>query len=146
MTTAKLTRVCFIRVTDNTSKLQKLCAVIHDHFIKKEKVLIVVPSAEAAKYIDQLLWRMPEESFVPHVIANGTTNEQIAITTSFSNLNGALTLVNLLPNICTSLGSIDMIYELLDLTSKEKEEISRRKQEAYKNTGHVVEEILQEPF
>lgn len=142
MTTTKLTRVCFIRVTDNTSKLQKLCAVIHEHFIKKDKVLIVVSSIEAAKYIDQLLWRMPEESFVPHAIAKGTTKEHIAITTNLSNINGASVLVNLLPNVHPSPGPVDLIYELLDLTSKEKEEISRNKQETYRNAGHIVEEIL----
>ncbi|HEV8051477.1 MAG TPA: DNA polymerase III subunit chi [Parachlamydiaceae bacterium] len=142
MTTTKLTRVCFIRVTDNASKLQKLCAMIHDHFIKKDKVLIVVPSTEAAKYIDQLLWRMPEESFVPHAIASGATKEQIAITTNLTNLNSASVLVNLLSNIHPNPGPVDLIYELLDLTSKEKEEISRKKQDNYRNAGHVVEEIL----
>lgn len=142
MTTAKLTKVCFIRVTDNASKLQKLCTVIHDHFVRKDRVLIVVPSVEVAKYIDQLLWRMPEESFVPHAIANGPSRELVAITTSLSNVNGASTLVNLLPNIHPNTGPVEVIYELLDMTSKEKEGISRGKQDAYRSAGHVVEEIL----
>jgi DNA polymerase IIIc chi subunit len=141
MTISKPTRVCFIRVTDNASKLQKLCAIIHSHFIKNDKVLIAVPSAEAAAYIDQLLWRMPEESFLPHAIANHTTSERIAITTALLNINQASTLVNLLPNPHPNPGSVVLIYELLDLTAKDKEEVSRRKQAAYRSAGHHVEEI-----
>lgn len=142
MTINKLTQVFFIRVNDNLSKIQKICSLVHSHFVKKDKVLIVVPSNEAAIYLDQLLWKMPEESFVPHAIANGITKEQVAITTNLSNVNQASTLVNLLGNIHPNPGSVDMIYELLDLTSKEKEEVSRQKQAAYRRAGHLVEEIL----
>lgn len=141
MTISKPIRVCFIQVTDNATKLQKLCAVIHSHFIKNDKVLIAVPSTEAAAYIDQLLWRIPEESFIPHAVANHTTNERIAITTTHSNINQASTLVNLLANPHPNPGSVNLIYELLDLTSKDKEAISRQKQATYRNTGHQVEEI-----
>lgn len=142
MTIAKLTQVFFIRVNDNLSKIQKICSLVHSHFVKKDKILIVVPSNEAALYLDQLLWKMPEESFVPHAIANGATKEQVAITTNLSNVNQASTLVNLLGNMHPNPGSVDMIYELLDLTSKEKEEMSRQKQAAYRSAGHQVEEIL----
>ena len=142
MTIAKLTQVFFIRVNDNLSKIQKICTLVHSHFVKKDKVLIVVPSNEAALYLDHLLWKMPEESFIPHAIVHGTTKEQIAITTHLSNVNQASTLVNLLGNMHPNPGSVDKIYELLDLTSKEKEEISRQKQEAYRISGHLVEEIL----
>lgn len=141
MTTAKLSRVCFLRVTDNSSKLQKLCEIIHSHFIKNEKILIVVPSNDAAIYIDQLLWRMPEESFVPHAIANSITKERVAITTSTANVNQATTLVNLLSTLHPNPGPIDLIYELLDLTSQDKEAISRKKQAEYRSSGHQVEEI-----
>ena len=142
MSISKLPRVCFLRVTDNSSKLQKLCALIHSHFVKHEKVFIVVPSNEAAVYIDQLLWRMPEESFVPHAIVNSSTKEQVAITTSRSNLNQATLLVNLAPGIHSNVASVNLIYELLDLTSAEKEAVSRKKQADYQSAGYQIEEVL----
>jgi DNA polymerase IIIc chi subunit len=142
MTISKLTQVFFIRVNDNIAKVQKLCSLIHSHFVKNEKVLIAVPSNDAAVYIDKLLWRMPEESFIPHAIANSSTKERIAITTSLSNVNQASVLFNLHPNILPQQGPLDLIYELLDLTSKEKEEFSRKKQSDYRSAGHHVEEIL----
>lgn len=141
MTTTKLTRICFLKVTDNASKLQKLCAIIHNHFIKNDKVLIVVSSNEAATYIDQLLWRMPEESFTPHAIIHASTKELVAITTSHLNINQAPVLVNLLTTLHPDPGPVDVIYELLDLTSSEKEIISRKKQIEYQTAGYLIEEI-----
>jgi len=142
MTIAKLTQIYFIRVTDNISKVQKLCSLVSSHFTKKDKVLITVPSNEAAVYLDQLLWKIPEESFVPHSIAHSTTKEQVVITTTLSNINQASILINLSGNLHPNPGSAALIYELLDMTSREKEAVSRQKQEAYRQAGHHVEEIL----
>lgn len=134
-------RICFLAVKDNQTKLQKLCEIVHNHFIKKDRILVVVPSNEAAIYIDQLLWKMPEESFIPHSIANAATKECVTITTSPNNVNQANTLINLLPTLHPNPGPVDVIYELLDLTSKDKEDISRKKQATYQQAGHQVEEI-----
>jgi DNA polymerase IIIc chi subunit len=134
-------RVCFMRAADNMSKLQKLYSVIHHHFVKNDKILVAVPSNEAALYIDQLLWKMPEESFLPHAIVNHPTKERIAITTSLLNVNQASILINLLGNLHPNTGTIGLIYEFLDLTSKDKEANSRQKQAAYASIGHLVEEI-----
>lgn len=140
MTISKLTQIIFIRVPDNIAKIQRLCAIIHDHFVKKDRVLIVVPSNEAATYLDKLLWKLPEESFTPHILANSPTKEQVAITTATSNINQASTIINLLNSVHPNPGAVEVIYELLDLTSKEKEEASRQKQSAYRNAGHEVQE------
>jgi DNA polymerase-3 subunit chi len=140
MTISKLTQIVFIRVSDNIAKIQRLCSVVHDHFIKKDKILIVVPSNEAAIYLDKLLWKLPEESFTPHVLANVPTKEQVAITTATTNINQASVIINLLNSIHPNPGAVEVIYELLDLTSKEKEEASRQKQSAYRNAGHDVQE------
>lgn len=132
-------RVCFIQVSDNNTKLQKISAVIYDHFVKNDKVLIAVPSNEAALYIDQLLWKMPEESFLPHSISNFPTKERVTITTSLTNVNQASILINLLTDLHPDPGPVNMIYELLDLTSKDKELISRKKHAAYTNAGHQLQ-------
>lgn len=140
MTLSNLARVCFLRVTDNISKLQKLQVAIQSHFLKNDKILITVPSNEAASYIDQLLWRIPDESFLPHAIINYPSKEHIAITTTYSNVNQASILINLLPTLHPNPIRVTLIYELLDMTSKEKDVISRQKQFSYVNLGYQVEE------
>ncbi len=133
-------QVIFLRVTDNTTKLQRLCAVVHDHFYHKENVLIAVPNAEAAVYIDHLLWRMPEDSFTPHVIAEGLVKERVAITTSSANINQATTFVNLCADVPVNAKDFHIIYDLLDLTHPAKEELSRKRQAAYRTAGYHIEE------
>lgn len=141
MTPSSLAKVYFLRVTDNASKLYKLCTLIHAHFAKNDRMLIYVTTNEAALYLDQLLWKMPEESFMPHAIASSATKEPIVITTSAANINQATTLINLSPSIAQNFNSIHLIYELLDLTSKEKEAVSQTKKTLYQTAGHLVEEI-----
>ena len=134
-------RICFLTVKDNPTKLQKICEIIGSHFVKKQRVLIAVPSNEAAAYIDQLLWKMPEEGFIPHAIHQNATQDYVVITTAPQNLNQAQVIVNLLPTQHPNPGSVDTIYELMDLTSRDKEETSRKKQATYQQAGYFVEEL-----
>jgi DNA polymerase IIIc chi subunit len=143
MTTSELPRVCFIRVGDNASKLNQICSLVHRHFLKNERILIPVPSQEAAAYIDQLLWKMPEESFLPHAIVNIPCQERIVITTTtLSNINQAAIIINLLPALHVNPAPAHCIYELLDLTSAEKEAASRKKEAAYRAAGYLVGEVV----
>jgi DNA polymerase III subunit chi len=135
------TKITFLRVLDNAAKLQRLCEAVHYHFLKKEKVLIGVSSDEAAAYIDQLLWRMPEDSFIPHAIINGQTKELVAITKELNNVNRAQALINLRIEIPNSIAEYTVVYDLLDLTQSSKEEQSRKRQEAYRLAGYSFEEI-----
>ncbi len=132
--------ITFLNVADNASKLKKLCEAVQRHFMAKEKVLIAVPSDEAAAYIDQLLWRMPEESFMPHVIAERQCNERVVITKSNENINKAEVLINLRAEIPTGINDYHIIYDLLDHTHPTKVEQSRKRQDAYKSAGHTFTE------
>jgi DNA polymerase-3 subunit chi len=137
----KETRITFLRVVDNAAKLQRLCGAVHYHFLRKEKALIGVSSDEAAAYVDQLLWRIPEDSFIPHAIVNGPTKELVAITKALNNVNQAQALINLRVEIPNNIKEYTVIYDLLDLTHPSKEEQSRKRQEAYRIAGYSFEEI-----
>lgn len=134
-------KVIFINVSDNTSKLQRLCSIVDDHFSKRERILILAPSDDAANYIDQLLWRLPEDSFIPHIIAKGPTKELVAITTQKSNVNQAPIVINLCPEVPALDAAVHLVYELLDRTHPTKEELSRKRLATYQGAGATVEEI-----
>jgi DNA polymerase-3 subunit chi len=135
------TQVVFLLVSNNVSKQLRICEVVQKQFHKKQAILIYVPSDEAARYVDQLLWRQPEESFIPHLITNKPTKERIAITTSKQNMNAANILINLCPHpIEFAVSSVTMIYDLLDLSHPAKEQASRSRQTAYQLAGYSVEE------
>ncbi|MEI8124140.1 MAG: DNA polymerase III subunit chi [Parachlamydiaceae bacterium] len=131
----KTPTVYFMRVVDNDAKLNRLCEVVHKHFINTDRILISVPTPQAAAYVDQLLWKMPKESFTPHLIANAVTNERVAITTGMTNVNKANILVNLNTNVPSLINTVEIVYELFDLTSPEKEKASEARQAIYADTG-----------
>jgi len=124
-------KVEFIHVQDNTTKQQKLAKLIHDSFSEQRRIVVFVPSIDAAKFIDQLLWRTPNESFTPHIVSDFPTKERVAITTALTNVNKANIAVNLTSNPLPHIDGIETLYELFDTTSPEKEATSRAKQTAY---------------
>ena len=89
-------KVTFYRVKNNSAKIQLICRKAQEAFQYERRLLISVPNIEAAHYIDALLWKFPEESFMPHVIAETETQEWIAITSQEKhNINQAPHLLNL---------------------------------------------------
>lgn len=135
----ELKKVYFLRVVDTASKLNGICQITHKHFKNKEAILIAVPSQEAAIYVDQLLWRLPGESFLPHAIANTPTQELVAITTTSVNVNQAKIIMNLCPDIPTNVTGYSLIYDLLDLTHPTKEQLSLNRQSAFQALGYALD-------
>lgn len=133
--------IIFLRVLDNQSKLQRIYETVEHHFLSKEKVLITTPSDEIARYIDQLLWRLPPESFLPHLVSNDISVEHVVITTQQKNLNGAKILFNLCPDVSSLVCEFQKTYELFDETESSKRELSERKQTEYKKMGFEISVI-----
>ncbi len=96
-----------------------------------ERILITVSGHEAASYIDDLLWRYPEDSLLPHRIINTPSNERVAITLARDNLNNATVLFNLLPEAYPQFEQFVTIYEFYDETHPSKAELSKQRLTAY---------------
>ena len=132
-------KVTFYNVKTNAAKLQMICSLVSDAFQSQQKLLIAVPSPEAAAYIDQLLWRMPEDSFIPHLISEQPTPEPITIAVNpTQNLNQAKILLNLLPSASTLADQFTTIYELFDETDPTKALQSLQRQEKYRQVTTVI--------
>lgn len=131
-------QAAFLRAADNNTKLRHICETVAKHFFQQESILIAVGTNEVATYIDQLLWRIPEMGFIPHMIANTPVKERIVITLEQSNLNQATVLFNLRPQIAVNSHEFLVIYDLLDMTHPEKERLSRERQRSYQATGFAV--------
>jgi len=127
----KQTDIIFIKAADNKTKVGRLCERIKAHFQIGDRVLIMVPTQEAAGYIDDLLWRFPEDSFLPHRIISSPSNERLAITLGRENLNKATVLFNLLPTAFPQFEQYATLYELYDETHPSKAELSRQRLAAY---------------
>lgn len=132
-------KVLFLKIKDNSTKLQKICQLANEIVNQEKRLLITVPSEEAAKYIDALLWRMPEESFLPHSIVSSPSKDFVAITLiKTENFNQAHCLLNLCMEISPIFHQFETVYELLDETDLKKTQQCQNKFQEYKAKGVVV--------
>ena len=128
-------QVIFLKTPSNESKMNAICKSVWHHFNQGHAILIAVPNHDAALYVDQLLWRFPEESFLPHAIADVATTERVVITVAGTNVNQASILLNLCPmasSICTQFTTV---YELLDETHPDKLRLAQQRQSTYEAQG-----------
>lgn len=119
-------------------KLQKIVRAAHYHFQKKEPLLFVVDNDISAKYIDDLLWKMPQESFLPHIVTSSPTKELIAISSKKKSLNGANHFFNL-TNLPLLLEDFYVVYEFEDFTQPEKIKLAQFKYAQYRAKDFAIE-------
>lgn len=125
--------IIFLEVKTNSEKLSSLCNTIRHHYLNGDRIAISVQNQEAGKFIDQLLWKNPAESFLPHCLTAESTDERVAIVVGEDNFNHAAILINLRNTICPKLTEYEKIYEFYDHTSPEKMKLSEQKKKAYGN-------------
>jgi DNA polymerase IIIc chi subunit len=134
-----MTRVIFFQVKDNQSKLQRIEEAARTHFEKKEPFLIFVEDAKAQSFVDELLWKFPETSFLPHIATDDLTSDRIAITKTKNNLNEAKIAFNLCSTPLLVEGPFKIIYEFEDMTALVKKNLSSLRFDAYKQAGYSLE-------
>jgi len=130
--------IIFLRVTDSNTKIRRIVSTIQQHFLSGDSLIIFVPNKQAAEYIDKLLWRSPDDSFLPHIITEESCTDRVVITQATTNINNAKVAINLTPRTCAGNGSFEKIYELWDQTDGMKAQQSKVKMQQYKDQGLCV--------
>lgn len=128
--------IIFISVQNNASKLDLISTKSLESLQTKKRLLITTPNLRAANYIDLLLWKSPEDSFIPHIVSDMPTNEWIVITLQNQvNNNQASRIINLCNETSPLYSSVEEVYELYDETHPEKLQLSQQKLQFYKSLG-----------
>jgi len=136
---APLTRVVFFQVQTAQTKLLRISEAAQTHFGKKEKIILFVEDAKAQGFVDELLWKMPTTSFLPHLATDEATQEPVVITKSKENVNGARVAFNLCPTPLLLDPPFRIIYELEDLTAPGKQKLSELRFGRYKEAKFLIE-------
>lgn len=124
---------------DNAAKIHLICTKVQEAFKQEKRLLITVPNFQAAQYIETLLWRVPPESFMPHVVADTATSEWIAITMQDQqNINQAARLLNLCPGAPLLFQQVEELYDLYDETHPQKIELSQQRLQFYQSKGLLI--------
>jgi DNA polymerase IIIc chi subunit len=63
------TRVVLFQIRESKEKLHKLPEQAAFHFERKEPLIILAEDEKAALYVDELLWKAPPTSFLPHTLS-----------------------------------------------------------------------------
>ena len=129
--------VTFFQVKLNQEKLNKICETAQDHFERKVPLIIKAPSS-AIDFIDDLLWKHPKESFLPHSKRNEDPNALIIITDTDEKPNKATALFNLTPYALHQ-EKISTLYEFEDNSTAEKLNLSKERYQTYRKAGcHII--------
>ncbi len=131
-------RVVLFQVRAPNLKISRLIETASAHFERKEHLLILAEDEKAVHYVDELLWKFPPTSFLPHVATEESTQAFVAITKSRTNVNQAKFSFNLCPTPLLIEG-IRLIYDFEDLTSPLKQQLSAIRFDAYKKAGCLIE-------
>ena len=132
--------VTFLEVKSTHDKLAAISKTVQHHYEREEAVLIVVPNEEAAQYVDQLLWKLPADGFLPHDIGSKECNDVVLITTQKQNLNHAPVLIQLCQEASAIAQEFQQVYELYDRTHPSKEKAAQERKEYYRAQGFALSE------
>lgn len=132
-------KITFLKISNNQEKLLSLVQIVQKQFDLGLKTLIACETDQVALFLDELLWRFSDESFLPHLIANESCDERIVITTSPNNINQATVLINLHQTPHPNFKEFNKIFELYDETHPIKEEASKIKRSFYQSEGFIAD-------
>jgi len=136
-TPSKTNRVTFFQVTSDQMKRKHIISVAYEYFEKKQPLLFKLPHQKALEYLDLLLWRLPQDSFLPHVIKDTPCQDLIVLTSSEENPNQARSIFNLTGEPILN-PNFTNIYTFEDLSSTEKNTIAQKHYHAYKSHGYKI--------
>ena len=142
MTNPDSPRIVFFQVKNAADKVRLLADTAQSHFAKKEKFIIFAEDDRAIEYVDSLLWKYPQVSFLPHAIAENPCPDPIVVTKVKKNLNEARFAFNLCPTPLLIEG-FRIIYDLEDATLPNKKLLSQARFDAYKAARYLIESRLE---
>lgn len=133
------TRVIFFQIQESRQKLKILTETVRSHFEKKEPILLFVEEEKALNFVDELLWKEPRTSFLPHGIFEMPTHELVVITKGKKNLNQAHIAFNLCTTPLFLQEPLKILYEFEDLSSPSKKKFSLERFTSYKSAHYAIE-------
>ncbi len=124
-------------VHNNIEKRQRIREITYKHFSQSHRILILVPNQPSLIFVDQLLWQMDPDQFIPHTISSEPIQAAVVITAEVTNLNRAQVLWNLCGSGCPIANQFENIHELDDRTDATKAQSALKKKEYYQAAGFL---------
>ncbi len=134
-------KTIFFSISRPKQKLDQIVKVTHEYFDSHKTLLILAPNETAATFIDDLLWKEPLHSFLPHDLVRNdqTPKGPIFIVTTLDNTFKAHSLFNLTEQpIDCSKYEFNTIYEFEDLSTDIKNKSFQNRLNFYKSSKRRI--------
>lgn len=132
-------KVIFYTVKTLTAKIHYLLQTGSLHFTQKEKLQIIVPDTRALTFIDELFWKEPKESFLPHSVSSPIPfYDLLYICLAEDALEDYSFVFNLCPTPYTPHPRVKVLYELEDCSHPDKKALFQTKFKLYQSLGYTL--------
>ena len=134
----QLPKIIFFQIKKANDKLLSITKTAATHFENKKQIIFLVENETSLKYLDELLWKEPKFSFLPHTISDLPSEDYVVLSYNKTNINKAPYTFNLTPEPLIDV-HCNAIYEFDDQTDKNRASITKKKFKFYKDLGLVIE-------
>ncbi len=132
-------KVIFFTIKDSSAKVRALIQTVSSHFMRKEKIQIIVPEKNSLEFVDNLLWTQPKESFLPHSTEVLLPfQDLIFLSLPLPSVEPYPIVFNLCPAPYNPTPSLKILYELEDLTHPQKAAAFQSKFKQYQKAGFTL--------
>ncbi len=132
-------KVIFFTIKEASAKVKALLQTVTSHFLKKEKIQILVPDKSALEFVDRLLWNQPKESFLPHSTEVLLPfQDLIFISLPLPSIEPYPIVFNLCQTPYPTSKDLKVLYELEDLSHPKKAEAFQNKFKEYQKSGYTL--------
>jgi len=130
-------KVIFFEIKRSFQKLDKIIGAAHYHYKSSHRLLILSPNEKATSFIEDLLWKEPKESFLPH---NMDENDLILISHNRDLLKKPIHYIFNLTDFFLDLSLPERtIYEFDDITNEDKKKIVKEKFQFYHKKNYQIQ-------
>ena len=111
------------------------CRLAEKAYLQGHKILIKTESADESRVLDNLLWTIQDDNFIPHAILDTSSNDDQAVLISHENeaFNNFQLLINL-SNAAAQHSQVERIAEVLNQQTDSKQ-TGREHYKTYRNLG-----------
>ena len=132
-------KVFFFSIKEAKTKKQVLVQTVKTHFLKKEKIHIIVPDKMTLDFVDELLWNYPAEGFLPHSTEVMLPYQDlIFISLPLTSFEEFPIVFNLCQVAHAPSPGTKVLYELEDLTHPQKALLFQTKFQLYQSKGFTL--------
>ena len=125
--------VIFYTVKDSLHKVRAILQTVDAHMSNKETITLVVPDEKALAFTKDLLWKVPKESFRP----SGNKGDLVQFAFPGDPIE-AHAVFNLSSSPYAPSSFVKKVYELEDISHKEKAAAFKKKFQTYQKEGFLL--------